>query len=111
MNELNKPKAQTKISARTPDSSPLALERLQGHAASTRRALPSPCPHSVGPLLLTVDEVGALLRTSRKAVYAMAERGQLPGIARFGRRLLFRRDLLLDWVCQKSASSLEGVQR
>ena len=59
-------------------------------------------------LLLTVEEVGALLRTSRKAVYTMAARGQLVGVTRIGRRLLFRRDLLLDWLGQKSAPSLKG---
>jgi excisionase family DNA binding protein len=58
-------------------------------------------------LLLTPEEVGALLRTSRKAVYTMAERGSLPGVVRIGRRLLFRRDELLNWIRQKSASSLE----
>jgi excisionase family DNA binding protein len=59
------------------------------------------------PLLLTVDEVAGLLRTSRKAIYAMAERGQLPGVTRIGRRLLFRTDTLVDWLRQKSATSLE----
>ena len=58
-------------------------------------------------LLLTVSEVSTLLRTTAKAIYAMAERGQLPGVTRIGRRLLFRRDLLLHWVCQKSAPSLK----
>jgi len=57
--------------------------------------------------LLTVDEVGALLRTTRKAIYTMAERGLLPGAVRIGRRLLFRREALLHWLGQKSASSLE----
>ena len=42
-------------------------------------------------VLLTADEVAALLRTSRKAIYAMAERGLLPGVIRIGRRLLVRR--------------------
>jgi excisionase family DNA binding protein len=60
------------------------------------------------PLLLTVSEVASLLRTSVKAVYALVERGQLDGVTRIGRRLLFRRDLLLNWVCQKSTSSLEA---
>jgi excisionase family DNA binding protein len=60
------------------------------------------------PVLLTPDEVGTLLRTSRKAVYAMVERGQLPGVVRLGRRLLVRRDLLLDWLSQKSTPSLES---
>ena len=40
------------------------------------------------PVLLTADETADLLRTTRKAVYAMAERGQLPGVTRIGRRCL-----------------------
>jgi excisionase family DNA binding protein len=59
------------------------------------------------PTLLTSGEVAELLRTSRKAVYAMAERGQLPGVVRINRRLLFREDALLDWLRQKSSPSLE----
>jgi excisionase family DNA binding protein len=60
------------------------------------------------PTLYTVDEVAALLRTSRKAVYLMTERRQLPGVVRIGRRLLFRTGALLDWLRQKeSAPSLE----
>jgi excisionase family DNA binding protein len=53
-------------------------------------------------VLATPDEVAALLRTSRKAVYAMVERCQLPGVIRVGRRVLFHRDALLDWLRQKS---------
>lgn len=41
--------------------------------------------------LLTVDETAAFLRTTRAAVYAMVERGQLPGVVRLGRRVLVRR--------------------
>jgi excisionase family DNA binding protein len=59
------------------------------------------------PALLTPDEVAASLRTSRKAIYAMIERGQLPGIVRIGRRVLVRQDALLDWLRQKSTPSLE----
>lgn len=58
--------------------------------------------------LLTPDEVATLLRTSRKAIYAMVERAQLPGIVRIGRRVLIREDALLHWLGQKSAPSLEG---
>jgi excisionase family DNA binding protein len=46
-------------------------------------------------VLLTVDEVSTLLRTTRKAVYAMVDRGLLPGVVRIARRLLFRRESLL----------------
>ena len=56
-------------------------------------------------MFLTVAEVAALLRTTRKAVYAMVERGQLPGITRIGRRVLVRRQDLVDWLGQKRAAS------
>ncbi len=64
--------------------------------------------HGPDRVLLTVEEVSLLLRTSRKAIYAMTERGHLPGVVRLGRRLLFRRDLLLNWLGQKSMPSLGG---
>jgi len=57
------------------------------------------------PLLYTPHEVADLLRTSRIAIYAMAARGQIPGMIRIGRRLLFRTDALLDWLDQKRAPS------
>jgi excisionase family DNA binding protein len=57
--------------------------------------------------LLTTDEVATLLRTSRKAVYAMVERAQLPGVVRIGRRMLVQRDDLLHWLRHKSAPSPE----
>ena len=57
------------------------------------------------PRYLTPDEVGELLRKTRKAVYVMAERGLLPGITCIGRRLLVRSDVLVDWLDHKSAPS------
>jgi len=62
-------------------------------------------------VLLTVDDVADVLRTTRRAVYAMVERRQLPGIVRIGRRVLVRADELLHWLNQKSASSLRSEQR
>jgi excisionase family DNA binding protein len=64
---------------------------------------PRPCSSD----LLTPAEVATLLRTSRKAIYAMVERVQLPGVVRIGRRVLVREDALLDWLRQKSTPSLE----
>ncbi len=58
-------------------------------------------------ILLTPTEVAELLRTSRKAIYAMVERRQLPGVVRIGRRVLFREEALLDWLDQKRAPSPE----
>jgi excisionase family DNA binding protein len=60
------------------------------------------------PMLLTINEVATLLRTSRKAIYAMIERGQLPGVTRIGRRVLvYSRDLLHS-LDQKRRPSLES---
>jgi len=59
------------------------------------------------PLLLTVDEAADLLRTSRRAIYAMIARHQLPGVVRIRRRALVRSADLLDWLHQKRAPSPE----
>jgi excisionase family DNA binding protein len=58
-------------------------------------------------MLLTVDDAADLLRTTRRAVYAMVERRQLPGIIRIRRRVLLRTADLLDWLDQKRAPSLK----
>ena len=59
------------------------------------------------PVLITVDEAAELLRTTRRAIYIMLERRQLPGVTRIGRRVLFRSADLLDWLDQKRAPSPE----
>jgi excisionase family DNA binding protein len=70
-----------------------------------------PSPAVPEPLLLTIDEVAVLLRTTRKAVYAMAERAQIPGVTRIGLRLLIRRDDLLSWLDERRAASPGGSRR
>jgi excisionase family DNA binding protein len=61
--------------------------------------------------LLTADEVGTLLRISRKAVYALIERQQLPGVRRIGRRVRIDRRELLDWLDHTCASSPQERRR
>jgi excisionase family DNA binding protein len=59
------------------------------------------------PMLFTVDDAADLLRTTRRAIYAMLERKQLPGVIRIRRRILIRSAELLDWLDQKRAPSLK----
>ena len=63
------------------------------------------------PEFFTVQEVGEILRTSRSAIYAMLARGQLPGVTRIRRRILIRRDALLDWLDERRAPSPQGGRR
>jgi excisionase family DNA binding protein len=57
------------------------------------------------PLFLNVVEAAELLRTTRRAIYPMSERRQLPGVVRLRRRVLFRADDLLDWRDPERAPS------
>jgi excisionase family DNA binding protein len=75
-----------------------------GHEPLSRRTATS---QPELPALLTSGEVADLLRTTRKAVYAMVERRQIPGVIRLGRRVLFQQQALVDWLRQKSSPSLE----
>ena len=63
------------------------------------------------PRFLTAAETAELLRTSRKAVYALAERGHLSGVVRIGRRMLVRSDVLLDRLDQRQVRSPKGGER
>jgi excisionase family DNA binding protein len=58
------------------------------------------------PLLHTAAEVAGILRTSRQVVYEMNRKHRIPGAVRVGRKLLFRRDRLLQWLRESSVSSL-----
>ena len=59
------------------------------------------------PLLLTAEDAATLLRTTRKAIYTMVDRDQIPGATRIGRRLLFRREEVIQWLDESRASSLK----
>ena len=62
-----------------------------------------PAPSATLPQLLTPDQVAQWLGTSRKAIYARLERGQLArqAVVRIGRRLYLRGDVLLVWLEQQ----------
>jgi len=57
--------------------------------------------NATAPTFLTVPEVADLLRTTRKAVFCLIERGQLAGVTRLGRRVLVNREVLLRSLDEK----------
>lgn len=85
-------------------SATLTTHRLRAHM-TTDDGEESRAGRRAVPLFVNVDEAAELLRTTRRAIYAMVERRQLPGVVRLRRRVLFRSDVLLDWLDQKCASS------
>ena len=79
------------------------MKQVETKKGATRRRVKR---HDL-PVLLDTGEVAEVLRTTKKAIYAMIERHQLPGVVRIGRRVLLREEVLLDWLRQKSSPSLE----
>lgn len=78
--------------------------RVHAHASPEPLALPELPP------LLSADEVAGLLRTTRKAIYGMIERRQIPGVVRIGeRRILVRRDVLLAWLHERELPGPSSV--
>ena len=62
------------------------------------------------PSVLTLDETAAFLRCSKSHASKLA-RGTVRGVpalpvVRLGRRIIVRRDALLDWLCQQSTGSV-----
>ncbi len=78
------------------------LDDERDRPSSIPSTSPVPLP---GQLLLTVAQVARLLGTTSKAIYHRAERGQLPGVVRVGRRIRVRRDRLLQYIEENSVPS------
>ena len=84
-----------------PDSLPCPRDlRTPGEKATSAEMSPTG-----DAVLLSADEAARLLRTTRRAVYVMADRGALPGVTRIGRRLLVRQDDLVRWLDESRAPS------
>ena len=62
----------------------------------------------LAPLFFTPDDlVHHQVYPSRHAVYMAAHRGQIPGKVKRGRRLLFDRAIVLQWLREKGCASAE----
>jgi len=61
-------------------------------------------------MILTVREVAEYLRMSEAKVYRLVKEGCLPAI-RIGKTWRFRKDLLDDWLSQRTESSLKAGGR
>lgn len=55
-------------------------------------------PEPGARVVLTVDELAALLRCNRKTVYAAINRGEIPGVRRLGGAIRIHRDTVLTWL-------------
>jgi excisionase family DNA binding protein len=92
---------QAETEAATPHSLPSSHDlRAPRENATSQESSPDG-----GAVLLSADEAARLLRTTRRAVYVMADRGALPGVTRIGRRLLIRQDDLVRWLDESRAPS------
>ena len=55
-------------------------------------------PRKDVPELLTVAEVSELTRLSSSSIYRWAREGRIPGALHIGKRWLFDKAKLLDWL-------------
>lgn len=84
-------------------------EELGGNVPST--GTPQTASPPLDKPFYTADEVGQLLGLTRKAVFARAARGQLPGAFHVGRSLRFRGPELLRFLAEGRALSPRGTRR
>ena len=61
----------------------------------------------IRPLVYTTDEVMRLLRVGRTKLYEMVSRNEIP-VRRAGRKLLFPRQSLHDWLETRHESEGDG---
>ena len=60
------------------------------------------------PAIWTVTDVADYLRMSRSKVYRLVKDRELPA-ARIGKTLRFRKDLLDNWLSQRTESSMKAA--
>lgn len=53
--------------------------------------------------LLTVEQAALLSQYNPQTIYRKAQRGQVPGMVRFGRGIRFQRSIFLGWATARVA--------
>lgn len=61
--------------------------------------------------LLTIDEVCDILKCSKPTLYAKHSRNELPGVSKVGKRLLFNRQVLLEWIASTESKTTKQIQQ
>jgi excisionase family DNA binding protein len=77
------------------------LSASQAASSTTAAEAPTGLPASeaaLESLILTVDELAALLRLNRKTVYDALSRGEIPGARRVGSTYRILRAAVIDWL-------------
>jgi excisionase family DNA binding protein len=94
-----KPTILTLVGDSTPDTPLTAEQASQAKPANDNGAISA----DDAPEVMTADEVAAFLRCSRKSVYDAVARHEIPH-QKLGRKILFSRAALLDWLACKGPS-------
>lgn len=80
---------------------------LQLHAAKDLHKHPNVDDQDI----IQIDEAANLTKYSKPAIYAYVKRGQIPCIRTTGRKILFSKKALQDWLQQGRKLTLSEIQR
>ena len=78
------------------------------HRSGSRGSSGAACPPpsvSLPPALMTVEELAALLRTTKGAIYSRHARGGIPGSLRLGRTIRFDPRIIAQWLAANTTGS------
>jgi excisionase family DNA binding protein len=96
----------TRLASMSPESNG-HTESLPTLAAQVADS-PSPSERSPEPLLWNLARTAKALGVSAKTVQRMAAAGELPGSVKLGRRRLFARKSIENWIAQGCPSVRRG---
>lgn len=60
--------------------------------------------------LLTIDQAAYLLCLTKSTIYTKHSKGEIPGVSKHGKRLWFRKDILLEWLQSGHVQTTEELQ-